>query len=95
MPAHSGRLPWVRAFISCNDRIFPPANMHRYWQTQPDVEIVELDAPHYVPLHEVVEKVIPNPEKVSQKFCKASVSYDTHAIAQYTYRDKTDLKTSG
>lgn len=84
IPTTSEGMPWVRAFISRNDRIFPPENTLRYWKTRPDVEIVELDAAHYVPLHKVVGMAISNPEKVSQKFCKASVSYDTHAIAQYT-----------
>lgn len=77
-------LPWVRAYLSRNDRIFPFANMSRFWRALPDVEIVELDAAHYVPIEEVIGMVISDPEKVSRKFGKAAMSYDTHAIAQYS-----------
>lgn len=82
--AIEARLTWVRAYISRNDRIFPFANMSRFWRGQTDVEIVELDAAHYVPIEEVIGMVISDPEKVSRKFGKAAMSYDTHAIAQYS-----------
>jgi malonyl-ACP O-methyltransferase BioC len=78
------KLPWVRAYISRNDRIFPFANMIRFWHELPDVEIVELDAAHYVPIEEIIGMVISDPDKVSRKFGKAAMSYDTHAIAQYS-----------
>lgn len=76
-------LPWVRAYISKHDRIFPPENMHRAWRHEDDTEIVELEASHLVELREIVRMVISDPVKVSEKFSKASISYDTHAIAQY------------
>lgn len=37
--------PWDRIWISSTDRIFPPANLERAWQDQPD-RIRRLDAPH-------------------------------------------------
>lgn len=77
-------MPWVRAFVSTHDRIFPPDNMRSAWQRDPEVEIVELDSPHYVALDRVIRSVISDPAKVSARFNKASVSYDTHAIAQYS-----------
>lgn len=77
-------LPWVRAFVSQNDLIFPPANMRRAWQRDPEVKVVELDSPHYVSLDRIIRSVISDPAKVSARFNKASVSYDTHAIAQYS-----------
>lgn len=77
-------LPWVRAYISKHDRIFPPENMHRAWRHEEDTEIVELEASHLVELPEIVRMVISDPVKVSEKFSKASISYDTHAIAQYS-----------
>lgn len=77
-------LPWVRAYISKNDRIFPPDNQKRAWSRDPDVEIVELDDAHYTDLAQIVRSVISDPTKVSRQFSKASVSYDTHAIAQYS-----------
>lgn len=78
------KLPWVRAYISREDRIFPYVNMLRFWRELSDVEIVELDAPHYVPIEDVIGMVISDPDKVSRKFGKAAMSYDTHAIAQYS-----------
>ena len=35
-------LPWVRAYISKNDRIFPPDNQKRAWSRVPDVEMLNL-----------------------------------------------------
>lgn len=77
-------LPWIRAYLSKNDRIFPPENMRRAWESESETEIVELDDAHYVELSKIVGMVISDPQKVSKKFTKASVSYDTHAIAQYS-----------
>ncbi|MCX8509610.1 MAG: DUF452 family protein [Rhodobacteraceae bacterium] len=37
--------PWDRIWISSTDRIFPPANLARAWEDQPD-RIRHLDAPH-------------------------------------------------
>jgi len=84
---HAGnkpQLPWVRAYISKQDRIFPPANMRRAWECEPDTEVVELDEAHFVDLSMIVRMVIADTSKVSAKFTKASISYDTHAIAQYS-----------
>ena len=36
---------WTEALISRDDRIFPPANMRRYWQGECPVR--EIEAPHY------------------------------------------------
>lgn len=58
--------------------------MHRAWKHEADTEIVELDASHLVELTDIVRMVIADPAKVSEKFSKASISYDTHAIAQYS-----------
>lgn len=80
----SSSIEWVRAYISKNDRIFPPDNMLRFWSAKRDVDIVRLEAPHYVSLKMIVSNVISDPDTVSKKFSRASVSYDTHAIAQYS-----------
>ena len=77
-------LPWVRAYLSEGDRIFPADNMHRAWQKEPDVQIVETEGGHFPDLKAIVEGVISDSRKVSEKFTKASVSYDTNAIAQYS-----------
>ncbi len=78
------RIPWVRAYISKQDRIFPPDNMRRAWEREQDTEIVELDGAHLVDLSMIVRMVIADTSRLSEKFSKASISYDTHAIAQYS-----------
>lgn len=75
-------LPWVRVFISEKDRIFPAENMERAWG-ESEAEIIKLDAHHFLPLETVIGSVISDTDKVAYNFEKASISYDTHAIAQY------------
>lgn len=82
--AGRGALPWVRAYIGEDDRIFPAVNQKKAWSLDPDVETVTIKAPHYVDISGIIRGVIADPQKVSQKFSKASVTYDTHAIAQYS-----------
>lgn len=79
-----GGLLWTRAYISGHDRIFPPENQKKAWQRDPDVEIIFLDEAHWVDIGRIVRSVISDPSKVSRQFTKASGSYDTHAIAQYS-----------
>lgn len=83
-PRQVDSLPWVRAYVSKGDRIFPPANQTEAWRRDAEVDIVELDEAHYVDLGSIVKMAISDPKKVSERFGKASVSYDTHAIAQYS-----------
>lgn len=78
------KLPWVRAYLSKEDRIFPHGNMTQFWRTQVDVQIVNLQSAHYVDVAEVVKSVISDLSMVKQKFTKARISYNTHAIAQYS-----------
>lgn len=78
------RLPWVRAYLSKSDRIFPPDNMLRFWNQAEDVQIIDEEGNHYVPIEIIVKSVIADTSKVSERFSKASISYDTHAIAQYS-----------
>lgn len=80
----AAELPWVRAYLGSNDRIFPIENMRRSWREDADVQIVESDDYHYMDLRMVISSVISNPEEVSRKFTKAKSTYDTHAIAQYS-----------
>ena len=76
------RLPWTRAYISANDRIFPPENMRRCWAIDPDVQTVETDWAHYTDIGLVIRSVIADTITISRHFSNASDSYDTHAIAQ-------------
>ena len=40
-------LPFKKAFISANDKIFPYKNMLNFWETQ-EAQIIECAAPHYI-----------------------------------------------
>ncbi len=80
----AARLPWVRAYLSKGDRIFPYESMKRYWEGECETEIVSLDGAHYYPLDLISRSVIPDTRKVSERFSKAWGSYDTHAIAQHS-----------
>lgn len=77
-------LPWTRAYVSDNDRIFPPDNMRRYWQEETETMLVPLAGAHYYPLKDIVAMAIPDTETVSRRFAGASISYDTNAIAQHS-----------
>ena len=82
VPAKSWRLPWTRAYIGANDKIFPPENMKRCWSLDPDVQTVQTDWTHYTDLGHIIRSVIADTMTVSRHFSSASDSYDTHAIAQ-------------
>lgn len=82
--AQTHEFPWTRAFISENDRIFPPENMRRAWMELTDVAIVSLPEHHYVNPDRIIRMVIADTRKVSDRFGAAVRSYDTHAIAQYS-----------
>lgn len=77
-------LPWVRTFISKDDRIFPPANQRTAWEKEKEVEIVPLSGYHYPDFKEIIGMTIADTDTVARRFHKASDSYDTHAIAQYS-----------
>lgn len=78
----SAGLPWLRAYIGQDDRIFPASNMRRSWERLADTEIIETAGAHYLPFEAIVGSVIADTDTVSRKFAKASISYDTNAIAQ-------------
>lgn len=78
------RLPWVRAYISDHDKIFPPENQKRAWAFECDTEVINITGEHFADLRNIIRSVIPDIRTVSQRFKKATSSYDTHAIAQYS-----------
>lgn len=82
--SYHDNLPWVRAYIGSNDLIFPPENMQRFWREYQDVEIILTADYHAVDISEIVKGVIADTSMVAAKFSKAGISYDTHAIAQYS-----------
>lgn len=77
-------IPWVRAYIAIEDLIFPFSNQIMAWNENPDTTIIKTDGNHYLDLKSIIRGVIADTNLVSKKFDKAYLSYDTHAIAQYT-----------
>lgn len=84
LPEHetAASLPWRKAYIGEQDRIFPSANLVNAWSSEKDVEIVVLPKPHYIPMQEIVSVVIPDTTVVGKKFEYAASTYNDHAIVQ-------------
>lgn len=77
----SGHLPWKRAYVSSNDRIFPPANIKQAW-TDAGVETVEIDDAHMPDFDAIVRYEIPDCRTIGAKFAAAADSYDETAVVQ-------------
>lgn len=77
----NNELPWRRAYIGTDDKIFPPANMERCWN-KISVEIVKLPNAHYIPLLDIVKSVIPDYDTIAKRFHDALNTYDDNARAQ-------------
>ncbi len=87
--ALKGRLPWKRAYVSENDRIFPAGSMRAYWETDPaQPQIINLDAPHYVHLQRIIDEITPDLSKIGRRFERAVNTYDSNASAQRIIVDK-------
>lgn len=79
--ATTARLPWHRAYVSDNDKIFPTANMERSWKAM-GVETVCIPGAHFIPLADIVRSVIPDRSMIARRFGEAAGTYDSHAAAQ-------------
>ncbi|MDE5876561.1 MAG: DUF452 family protein [Muribaculaceae bacterium] len=76
-------IPWRRVYIGNDDRIFPSSAQHTAWShNYPEVEIINLKAPHFIELSKIVHSVIPDTERVAHRFHKALPTYDKAAEAQ-------------
>lgn len=74
-------LPWLRAYISEADAIFPPESQRNFWN-KAGVSLVELNAPHYVDMADVIRSSIPEVNCIGQRFTKAEATYDNEAVVQ-------------
>lgn len=80
-----GSLPWLRSYISSEDRIFPPFNMESFWTQHPSRPmIINLEAPHYVHLQSIIDEITPNIGMIGRRFHRALPTYDAHASAQHS-----------
>lgn len=77
------RLPWIRAYIGNNDRIFPAEAQYNAWSDIIDAhDIVNLDRPHYIPLKEIISGTIHDIRKIGENFRDASLTYDMASTPQ-------------
>ena len=81
---HESNIRWRRAYIGKHDRIFPPANQARAWNSSntDSEEIYELDDPHYIAISRIVNATIPDTAKVGKRFQTSARTYDSEAKAQ-------------
>lgn len=87
--ALKGSLPWKRAYISLNDRIFPASSMQAAWEyNEAHPQIIQLDAQHYVDLQTIVKEITPNTDKIAKRFSHAVPTYDENAAAQRIIIDR-------
>lgn len=76
-----GRFQWTRAYISLEDRIFPPEAQKMAWDKC--TQIVTLpEQSHFYPLERIVRSTVPDTSRVGAHFRKASRTYDENAFAQ-------------
>lgn len=74
-------LPWKRAYVSANDRIFPAGNMKSAW-TAAGVEVVEINDAHMPDFDAIVRYEIPDCRTIGAKFAAAADSYEEKAVVQ-------------
>ncbi|MDE6231319.1 MAG: DUF452 family protein [Muribaculaceae bacterium] len=92
-PSEREPFRWTRAYVSSEDRIFPPANMRRFWEEKPETEIIELPGEaHYTDLRKIIGSVIADTTRVGRRFADAATTYDKHAIAQRAITVRMGLK---
>lgn len=84
-----GNLPWKRAYVSLNDRIFNPDAMVRAWEENSEHPVIVcLDAPHYIHLQGVIDTVTPDVPHIANRFSKAQSTYNDNASAQQQIVDR-------
>jgi len=77
------RLPWIRAYIGDNDRIFPAEAQDRAWNNLIDKEeTIHLDKPHYIPLKEIIAGTIHDIRRIGENFREASHTYNSASHPQ-------------
>lgn len=74
-------LIWDRAFISLNDKIFPPENMIRAWEAYP-VAITTNQSEHLPDFQNIINTVIRDKLLIGQRFGASQATYDKYAEVQ-------------
>ncbi len=81
--AYSGplrKLPWRAAYVSEDDRIFPPENQRRAWNGV--AEIRSLEGAHYADLGDILRLTVFDTGRVGSRFSRSMDTYTQHAHAQ-------------
>ncbi len=74
---------WDKVYIAKQDRIFPFANLERFWgAVGSGLNKVYLDSSHAVDIAGLVRETIPDSDKIKAGFLKASSSYNENAVVQ-------------
>lgn len=77
------KLKWNRAYISDNDKIFPPENQKRFWNNKNgETEIIEISSAHLPDFQKIIDGLLPSRNKIAKKFHKALPSYDSASSIQ-------------
>lgn len=77
---------WDRAVIADDDRIFPPANLSRAWQSLPRVR--HISGGHLPDFHRIIEQEIIDKNLVAARFAGCASTYDDEAVVQRDMADK-------
>lgn len=83
----ANNLPWRKAYVSTEDKIFPFENMMYSWENR-DVEVATLSQPHYIDLQSIIDMAVPNLSVIANRFSESVDSYVENAKAQKQITDK-------
>lgn len=72
---------WDRVYISLDDRIFPAANMIRFWETMP-TPVSLIQGNHLPDFQTIINTVIRNKKLIEKSFGKSIPTYDRYAEVQ-------------
>lgn len=71
---------WDCAFISTDDKIFPPLNLEKSWE---DTPVIWLKDNHHLPdFNNIITKIVKDKEVIKKNFNRSLISYNDTAIVQ-------------
>ncbi|MCM1077608.1 MAG: DUF452 family protein [Bacteroides sp.] len=73
---------WDCGVVSLSDRIIPPANQTRAWESEA-CEVVTIDGPHLPDFNHLLRIMLTAKGRVADKFARAETTYDTNATVQH------------
>lgn len=74
---------WTKAYISSDDRIFPPLAQEKAWKEfYPSTEILQIKGDHWIDLNKIASSILVPRPVIAKKFEKSLARYDANAFAQ-------------